>query len=212
VQDGGLCSAPGQCASGACCSGVCRNLLTDLSNCGSCGVVCTNPNGSTSCSAGACVPVCFGGSNCDANAANGCEVGHATSPNTCPTATHLGNFAGDMACGLTCASSTTWNLVSSQTGRSSRWFRARALENAGCTAPIQQRVRLGVPAGVDYDLYVYTPCGTLAGSSNSPAGTSESITLCVADTFSDNSFDYWIEVRWFSGGSCSNWTLEIDAH
>jgi len=30
------------------------------------------------------------------------------------------------------------------------------------------------------------------------------------DTASDDSRDYLIEVRFFSGGSCSNWTLIIE--
>jgi hypothetical protein len=51
------------------------NLRTNAQNCGSCAVPCSNAHGSTSCAAGACVPVCSGTwGNCDGNLRNGCET------------------------------------------------------------------------------------------------------------------------------------------
>lgn len=50
-------------------------LVSDVNNCGSCGHVCTNPSGSTSCTGGLCTPSCAAGSaSCDDNPDNGCEV------------------------------------------------------------------------------------------------------------------------------------------
>jgi hypothetical protein len=63
----------------------------DVANCGTCGLTCTNPNGSTSCTGGICVPTCNAGfGNCDANPINGCET------NTNTTTAHCG------ACGNQC--------------------------------------------------------------------------------------------------------------
>ncbi len=75
---------------------------SDLSNCGGCGVQCSNANGSTTCTAGACVPVCSGiFANCDGNAVNGCET------NTDTSTAHCGG------CGIGCANdhgTTSCNL------------------------------------------------------------------------------------------------------
>ena len=51
------------------------NLNTDTSNCGACSNSCTNDHGSTTCSAGTCVPTCAAGwSDCDGDPTNGCET------------------------------------------------------------------------------------------------------------------------------------------
>jgi hypothetical protein len=53
-------------------------------NCGVCGRACTNAHGTTTCSAGACVPTCAAGyADCDGNAANGCEAAIDTSLENC---------------------------------------------------------------------------------------------------------------------------------
>jgi hypothetical protein len=60
------------------------SLTNDVGNCGACGTTCTNANGSTSCTSGACAPVCNAGyANCDGNANNGCEASTTTDPNNC---------------------------------------------------------------------------------------------------------------------------------
>ena len=60
------------------------NLVSDNSNCGTCGNICGSGR---TCSQGICAqpnPVCSGTfANCDGNAANGCETNIATSVNNC---------------------------------------------------------------------------------------------------------------------------------
>ncbi|HEY3358551.1 MAG TPA: choice-of-anchor D domain-containing protein [Polyangia bacterium] len=56
----------------------------DVNNCGLCGTRCVNPNGTTACSGGLCVPSCsFGAANCDGNPINGCEVNTQVDVNNC---------------------------------------------------------------------------------------------------------------------------------
>jgi hypothetical protein len=105
-------NATGTCAAGVCGLGACDagfancdgnaangcevNTAADAANCGACGNLCRNYvfGGSTSCSAGACAPVCNAGyANCDGNANNGCEASTNTNAN-------CGNCA--RACSLTC--------------------------------------------------------------------------------------------------------------
>jgi hypothetical protein len=57
---------------------------TDTTNCGGCGVVCSNAHGTTVCAAGVCVPSCLSGfGDCDSNPKNGCEADIATSIVNC---------------------------------------------------------------------------------------------------------------------------------
>lgn len=86
------CGAAGTppCTAGGCisttnCSGVCRDLLTDPGNCGSCGSTCsTRANAAPSCDAGVCRLVCAAGfGNCDGNDANGCETNLRSSNTAC---------------------------------------------------------------------------------------------------------------------------------
>ena len=54
-------------------------ISNDTSNCGQCGTVCTNANGSTACASGVCTPTCDSGyDNCNANANDGCETSTKT--------------------------------------------------------------------------------------------------------------------------------------
>jgi hypothetical protein len=68
-------------------------------------------------------------------------------------------------------------------------------------------VTLSVPAGVTYNTCIYFSCGG-APTCYGP-GT---INVYSGDDCggTDNSFDYWIEVRYISGSSCGNWTLSVD--
>ena len=60
------------------------STATDVNNCGGCNVKCTNPNGSTSCSSGKCLPVCNANTkDCDGNVNNGCEANTKTDANNC---------------------------------------------------------------------------------------------------------------------------------
>src|SRR5262249_42530159 len=80
--NGASCNGNNQCLSNACCGNVCVDLSSNISNCGSCGTVCGNAHGTTSCSGGQCAPVCSGfWGDCDGNRPNGCETATDTTTN-----------------------------------------------------------------------------------------------------------------------------------
>lgn len=192
----------------------CETNATTTFNCGNCGVVCFLPNAVPACVSGACVvQSCFPGySNCDSNNANGCEVQHGLPANSCPSATDLGTVCADTRCGAFCASTANAFLGPVFSDRRTRWFKARANEcSTGCAlGSMEQTIQVFVPAGVNYDVFVYSACGgTLLGSSTNAAGTTETILISVPKTPNNDSFDYFIEIRWISGQSCSNYTLQI---
>jgi hypothetical protein len=124
----------------------------------------------------------------------------------------MGAFSGDSACGFLCPGNTNWVQFNSATGVTSAWFHARVNEASDCFATIEHQVRLLVPSTVDYDLYVWRPCGTLIGSSTLGTGATETVTIQQSDTPGDDSFDYWVEVRYFGGSSCGAWTLQFFGH
>lgn len=63
----------------------CKNLATDLLNCGTCGNACPIPaNSSAACSASKCIFSCDANyEDCDSTAANGCEAPLLTDENNC---------------------------------------------------------------------------------------------------------------------------------
>lgn len=126
-------------------------------------------------------------------------------------AENLGAFCGDTSCGTLCPS-TRYQTVATRRGRSSMWFRARAVECSLCSASIVARVNLTVPAGIDYDLFIHRPCGRVVQSSIRGTGQPDSVVVTESDTpLTNESFDYYIEVRYISGASCEPWTLTVEA-
>lgn len=201
------------------CDGVigtgCERSLTTLTDCAGCGIPCSFTGATASCGTGTCAfGSCLSGrSSCDGTTTNGCEVNHATVSGSCPGATDLGTYDGDRSCGFICGSNTAWDNFANATGRTSAWYQARVREDSSCSTSIEHRIRLTVPAGVDYDLYVYRPCGTLVTFSDAGTGIPEQVTISSTDDGgTDDSFTYFIEVRYFSGASCSQWTLSLDGH
>ncbi|MBM4335342.1 MAG: hypothetical protein FJ108_05415 [Deltaproteobacteria bacterium] len=177
-------------------------------------MACNLANASESCSTGTCLLTScnFGYSNCDGNQSNGCELGHGSAPNTCASATNLGSFGGDAACGFLCTDSPGWTTFATTNGNRSAWYSGRAIETSACFGMIEHRVTLTVPAGVNYDLYAYSACGTLLASSTAGAGITEQLFVSRSKTALDDSFNYWIEVRYVSGASCSTWGLTLAGH
>ncbi len=265
LADGQFCVSDTECFHDACCSNVCRNLATDMANCGTCGLACTNPHGTTSCAGAACQPSCAfrwgscdddaangcesslttlehcgacdtacdlpnatescpngtcaltgcdaGFSTCDGDASNGCEVAHATAGGACIGAINAGTYDGDTQCGIGCPGNLNWDNFANYTGTASAWFRSRVREQSAClSASVEHQVRLVVPAGVNYDLYVYRPCNTLAGSSTNAAGVTDIVIPSNVDSSGDDGFDYWVEVRYVSGASCTPWSLQLYGH
>ena len=200
----------------AACDGIpetgCETNLRTTSNCGACGVPCSFANATATCATGVCTfGNCFPGySDCDADLDNGCEVDHGLYSNSCATASNVGSACGDLNIGFGCPS-TSFFTFATRTNRDSRWFRARADECASCSASVRHRIQLAVPAGVNYDLYAYSACGNEWSNSTNGTGLDESLTLTRSDNAAnDDSFNYWIEVRWVGGASCSNWSLTFE--
>ena len=196
----------------------CETALTTATDCGACGTPCAAEGATTSCDTGTCeITGCMDGfANCDGMIDTGCEVDLATPPTTCAEATDVGSEDGDAACNLIlgCPDYTRWDSFGSHSGTGSAWFKARATEGSECSASIEHRVQLTVPAGTNYDLFVYRSCGGAAAwSSTNAAGLMEEVQPDHSDgLLSDDDFDYWVEVRYRSGVVCDQWTLSFEGH
>jgi hypothetical protein len=174
-------------------------------------VSCDLPNAGESCSTGTCLLTgCAPSfSSCDGQTGNGCEVGHKSYPNSCTTAAYVGSKCGDTHCGFFCPSAS-WQTFATKSGRTSVWYRARANECSSCPASIQARITLSPPSGTDYDLYVYSACGTEIGRSINAGSATDQVTVSMSDDgFVDDTYYYWVEVRHYSGASCSSWNLSF---
>jgi hypothetical protein len=93
------------------------NTLTDVQNCGGCGVVCpARANATTTCAGGVCGFTCNTGfANCDANAVNGCETNTTNNVqncgacgNVCPTPAGGTATCTNGVCGATCSNNRTF--------------------------------------------------------------------------------------------------------
>lgn len=209
-RDAGAADA-GACMGGqARCGAACVDLQTDEANCGRCGTACSAGG---VCMAGRCSTVAcmVSASDCNMNSADGCELIHGTALNTCSLGDNMGAFCGDTSGGFLCAESRSLRVVATRMGNRSRWYRGRLNECSVCPASLNGRLTLRVPTGVDYDLFVYSACGRLLGSSQQLAGITDQYTLSGGGDLGSDSFDFYVEVRWFSGASCSPYTLTFEA-
>lgn len=174
---------------------------------------CPLPNATGGCFLGGCViQSCnFGFSNCDITNTNGCETVHNTNTGSCASPTNLGEAPGDLEYigpFFVCTGTFSDNFAS-RTGIGEAWFKARATECSNCSANVRHIITLEVPDGVDFDLFVYRGC-SLVDSSTGAAGVDEQVEVLETESSgSDDSFDYQIEVKYFSGGSCEEWTLNL---
>lgn len=185
---------------------VCQEINECVQNPGLCGdnSICTKEGGEYFC---ACQT---DSSDCDG--ALGCEVLHSAYANSCPNAVDAGSACGDASSGFGCPD-TQYYTFANRVGRTSAWFHARMNECSNCCAYVEHRYRLIVPPGTDYDLYVYNGCGgTPAESSTNGTGQTETVAPYRNDDCGgvNNGTDFWIEVRYHSGASCSNWMLYFD--
>lgn len=197
----------------------CETRLNTNTNCAGCGVSCSRANASASCSSGTCtLGSCNSGfSNCDGDATNGCEVNHASVQGACGGGTNAGTYDGDRSCGTICRDNTTWDSFNSFQDTNDRWFRARVYEDSNCATDIEHQVRLSVPAGVDYDLFLYrsSTCSSVTTSSTTrgTSGHSETVTVREGQSYtSDDSFDYYVHVVYVSGASCLPYTITFYGH
>jgi len=199
-------------------SNGCERDLRTNTDCDGCGVTCSLPAATSSCSSGSCsfVSCDAGRSSCDGDTSDGCEVNHAGTVSACGGGTNAGTYDGDRNCGFVCGGNTGWDNFATFTARTDRWFRGRVREDSSCSADIEHQIRLAVPSGVDYDLYVYrgSTCGTLAGSStNRGNGTDEAVVVREGEsTGSDDDFNYYVHVVYVGGATCTNYTIRFDGH
>ena len=179
------------------------DIWSDENNCSMCGHVCSLPHANAYCSGGTCrVASCEQGyADCDSEDDNGCEVNLDDGGGTCEEATNLGSMCGDMGC----------RSGPSANGRGEAWYKVELQEcdtNPFMVHDLHLRVELLVPSSVDYDLYLYEPCGHLIGQSSGGMGQMETVTATVDDSVAwDNTTEFYIEVRYAGGSSCQNWTL-----
>lgn len=227
------CSLPNateSCSSGTCqvtgcsgdwgnCDGIdangCEQSLRTIPHCGGCGMSCARPQGTVSCSTGSCTLTgCLSRySNCDGNDSNGCEQSHAQVQGSCASPLFLGAMDGDRSCGFICGSNTSWDTSVGFSDRNSRWLSVTMREDSDCPADIEHRITLTSPPGTDYDLYIYRSCGGAPVASSTSTSSVDRVTLRESDsTGSNDTFTYFIEVRYFSGESCANWDLLVEGH
>lgn len=200
----------GDCTGGA----GCETALNTTTNCGTCGTPCTPPNAVGTCASRTCgIQSCNSGyANCDGSVSTGCNVNLNNNP-SCGAASNMGMEAADSECGAVCTVTTAWKQFNTTSGRGEAFFRATAEDKlAICSEDLIHRVTLTVPSGVDYDLRVYDGCGgALLGSSSNGSGQTDTVIIQRPDGSTQNrSFDYWVEVRYHSGSSCSEWTLKFE--
>jgi hypothetical protein len=117
----------------------------------------------------------------------------------------LGSVSGDTGAGI---------LTTSGVGE--KWLRVHVTEDDSTfftSVYLAATITLNsIPAGQDYDLYVYClSCGgTLAGSSTNGGNQDEVVNVRRNDVIgTDDSFDVLIEVRYFAGSSAGAWNLSV---
>jgi hypothetical protein len=118
----------------------------------------------------------------------------------CGAAINLGVIAGD-------ASSAT--ITRSGVGEAHFYVRIR--ETSSASRALTARVQLTSPPGVDYELVLR--CASCSGTAipfaKAGAGATETAAVTRPDSWVDNSFLLFIEVRHYSGSSCEPWSLTI---
>ena len=159
----GVCTA-GSCSLGTCAAGFANcnnssvdgcetNLTSTATSCGACGLACTAPNGTAACFASACgVAACTAGfGNCDAVAANGCEVNIATDVANCGgcgvacAANYVcqvgacvlpkgGAWLLNDGCGSATVADTSGNGASGPTSGSPAWLNGSSCHDGGCVS------------------------------------------------------------------------------
>ncbi len=142
-------------------------------------------------------------------------MSHGDTVGACGGGTNAGTYDGDRECGFVCGGNTGWDNFATFTRRTDHWFRARVREDSSCSADIEHRIRLAVPSGIDYDLYVYRSCGgsPVATSRNRGNGLNESVIVRENESSgSSDDFDYFVHVVYVGGQTCSNYTIRFDGH
>jgi len=163
---------------------------------------CQAANALATCQSDECVITScnFGYADCDHTFSNGCETLLDNNYGSCSTSPSLGEICGDGSC-----QSASYSSM----GIGEAWYKVYIKECSNQLHSLKIRATLDVPSEIDYDLYLYSPCGTMLASSENGAGVDESIEYTISDQWgSDDSRWFYLEVRYNSGSSCGYWTLK----
>jgi hypothetical protein len=176
---------------------------------------CALPHAIATCTNGQCtIGSCDSGySQCDGQVPNGCETDHHGHSNA-PPGQDLGSWDADAVYGFACLSGGSCDgPIATVSGTAGRYVVVDALESSSCCAYVGMAFDLIVPPGIDYDLYITgSGCSADPGwSSIGGLGVDESITVWCDDDCGgiDNSFTANVEIRYFSGASCTPWELYV---
>jgi len=192
---------------------LCKGYCDGQGHCdyaGSC-QECEAPNASAVCSAGwngigyCIISSCNTGyADCNGLFDDGCETHLNNDYGSCNEAVSLDeDLCGDS---YSCSRADY-----SKTANGEGWYKVYLKEcDSHNNNPLKIKAVLTVPPGVDYDLYLYSPCGHLLDfSNNHNLGASETVTYTRMDTNNDDSQWFYLEVRYYSGSSCFNWRLDV---
>jgi hypothetical protein len=132
---------------------------------------------------------------------------------TCAQFVHLGAFLGDTTTtsGFPACNNHPCYPGPTRSGCGSAWFRVLLGEGSSCPASLRMYVRLEVPSGADYDLFVYREtCAGPVQSSTEGTGLTENVIAIVNDSFDggDDSTYFFIEVR-ARNSAPGTWTLRM---
>ncbi len=157
---------------------------------------------SNSCQMGDCNS---GWGDCSGGSSDGCETQLDGIGGACADATGIGSVCGDQGGGFLCGSSYC-KTGPSTSGYGEKWLKIDVNDCTSiCTYSIRLRARLQSPAGMDYDLYLYDGCGSLVDSSTAGTGGLDEVTYSWG---SGDDKTMYLEIRWYAGSTCDEWTLE----
>ena len=146
----------------------------------------------------------FGYADCNHTFSDGCETCLDNNYGSCGEAVSLDeDLCGDL--------SGCSNAENSKAATGEGWYKVYLKEcNDASNKPLKIKARLIVPPDVDYDLYLYSPCGhMLDHSTNHSLGADETVTYTKTDTNNDDSQWFYLQVRYYGGSSCVNWLLQV---
>jgi hypothetical protein len=151
-----------------------------------------------------------GYADCDGLLGNGCERHLDNDAGACGD-NPLGTVEGDNSSGMWCSGHCVPH--STLTGWGEKWYQINVQEASSCCADVTLGVTLDVPADVDYDVEVYTPCGTLqtVGAAGG-LGQDERIHYVRTDgncLAGNDGFTAQVRVVYFRGVGCGDWSLRL---
>ncbi len=197
----GYCDGHGSCDFADNCDD-CSDNYTNLHEQGTC----STSNNAGQCQTNGCM---MGWGDCNKDSSDGCEEHLDTYLNECAGAVSLDNGLCGDASGCNMAESIGhWHT--------SLWFKVNLKEcDTTNTKDLKLFAYLYVPDGTDYDLYMYSPCGTKLATGfkfTSNGYTYKGILYQVPDD-PNNDDSRWVmfEVRYVSANVCDNWYLFVKA-